>query len=40
MTSFFSRGRSDLDKIAHTGAELYVDCGDMKVACMCLMALC
>ena len=30
MTSlFFSRGRSDLDKISQTGAEWHVDCGDM-----------
>ena len=26
---FFCRGRSDLDKISHTGAERHVDCGDM-----------
>ena len=28
MTSFFCRGRSDLDKILETGAEWHVDCGD------------
>jgi len=29
MTSFFCRGRSDLDKISQTGAEWHIDCGDM-----------
>jgi len=29
MTSFFSHDQSDLDKISQTGAEWYVDCGDM-----------
>ena len=28
MTSFFSRGWSDLDKISQTGTEWHVDCGD------------
>jgi len=28
MTSFFRRGRSDLDKTVQTGAEWHVDCGD------------
>jgi len=30
-TSFFCRGRSDLDKILQTDAEWHVDCGDIPV---------